>query len=74
MALKHWYYPSLISGCGIEIDALPSEEKACLRSEVSCPKCLAQIRADMEICTACKWTAAGAPYIPSPHVCDPALA
>jgi ribosomal protein L37AE/L43A len=74
MAFKHWYYPSLISGCGIEIDALPSEEKACLRREVTCPNCVARLNADMEICAACQQTAAGAPYIASPHVCDPALA
>ena len=47
---KHWYYPSAIIGCRIEIDELCSDELTCLRSEVTCPSCLAQLVADKEIC------------------------
>jgi hypothetical protein len=76
MADKHWYYPSTIIGCGLSIDGLTADELACLRSTVTCPSCIARIRADKEICQACKL---GAPeVVPSyeapPHVCDPALA
>lgn len=76
MVDKHWYYPSAIIGCRIEIDGLLSEELTCLRSEVTCPACIAQITADKTICEACKL---GAPEAVAadrtpPHVCDPALA
>jgi hypothetical protein len=64
---KHWYYPSAIIGCRIEIDELCSDELTCLRSEVTCPSCLAQLVADKEICDTCKLGP------PGPHSCDPAL-
>ena len=76
MTAKHWYYPSAIIGCGAKMEGLLSEELTCLRSEVTCSGCLAQILADKEICEACKL---GAPEVVAanlapPHVCDPALA
>jgi hypothetical protein len=66
---KHWYYASAIVGCRIEIDDLCSDELTCLRSEVTCPSCLAQLAADKEICAACRLGFAAR----SPHSCDPAL-
>lgn len=76
MADKHWYYPSSIIGCGIKIDVFSSEELTCLRSEVTCLGCVAQILVDKKICEACQL---GAPegvavHLAPPHVCDPALA
>ncbi len=74
MAHKHWYYPSARVGCRIEIDELCSEELTCLRSEVTCPSCLAQLHADKEICTACRIGPPGpAASTSPPHSCDPAL-
>lgn len=72
---KHWCYPSSIIGCGLDTYSLDVEEHAFLRSEVTCPTCLAQLRADKEICAACRL---GAPEIipvslAPPHVCDPEL-
>jgi hypothetical protein len=72
--IVHWYYPSAIIGCGLHIEDLRCYELACLRSEVTCPACLAQLSADRKICTACQ---IGAPekmsaHLAPLHVCDPA--
>ena len=74
MADKHWYYPSIIIGCGIDEEGLRAEEMTCVRSEVTCPGCIAQILADKKICGACALGAARFTVDPPPpHVCDPAL-
>jgi hypothetical protein len=72
---KHWCYPSAIIGCRQDISSLRGDEITFLRSQVTCPACLRQLRADEEICEACKL---GAPEAIStkmvpPHVCDPEL-
>lgn len=66
--MKHWYYPSTVVGCGLTISDLRAHELTCLRSEVTCPKCLARLEADKKICSAC---ARGA-YFGNYHACDPA--
>jgi hypothetical protein len=73
MAGKHWYYPSTTVGCRIEIDGLCSDELTCLRSEVTCPSCLAQLAADKEICGACKLGPEPDASTRPLHSCDPAL-
>jgi hypothetical protein len=72
----HWFYPSAIIGCGLCIDDLPAARLTCLRSEVTCPGCLARLRSDRETCQACRLGSpeeVGADLAP-PHVCDPMLA
>jgi len=46
--VRHWFYPSSVIGCGLNIDDLHAEELTCLRHEVTCSGCLAQLRADQE--------------------------
>lgn len=46
--VRHWFYPSSVIGCGLNIDNLPAEELTCSRHEVTCAGCLAQLRADQE--------------------------
>jgi hypothetical protein len=75
----HWIYPSCFLGCGDRLDArdeLTAAELTCLRSEVTCPRCLEQLREDVAICRACRL---GAPervpiHLAPPHTCDPASA
>jgi predicted amidophosphoribosyltransferase len=72
---KHWCYPSAIIGCRQDISSLSWYEITFLRSQVTCPACLEQLRADKGICEACKL---GAPEVvpvnlAPPHVCDPGL-
>jgi hypothetical protein len=69
-AVRHWYYPSSIIGCGLCIDDLCSSELACLRSEVTCLGCLAQLQADRKICEACRLGAPESGHPAPPHVCD----
>jgi hypothetical protein len=47
-AARHWFYPNSAVGCGLSIDDLPAEKLTCLRHEVTCAGCLAQLRADQE--------------------------
>ena len=44
----HWFYPSSVIGCGLNMDDLSPKELTCLRHEVTCSGCLAQLRADQE--------------------------
>jgi hypothetical protein len=46
--VRHWFYPSSVIGCGLNIDDLHAEELSCLRHEVTCSGCLAKLRADQE--------------------------
>ncbi len=32
---RHWFYPSSVMGCGLNIDDLPAEELTCLRHETT---------------------------------------
>lgn len=46
--IRHWLYPSMTVGCGLNMDDLRVAELTCLRGEVTCAGCLAQLRADQE--------------------------
>lgn len=46
--VRHWFYPSSVIGCGLNMDDLPAKELTCLRHEVTCSGCLARLRADHE--------------------------
>jgi hypothetical protein len=75
----HWFYPSTAVGCGGKLDErmeFRANELTCLRSKVTCPRCLEQLRKDAAICQACRL---GVPehvpvYLAPAHVCDPARA
>jgi hypothetical protein len=48
LPVRHWFYPSSAIGCGLNIDDLTADKLTCLRHEVTCSGCLAQLRADQE--------------------------
>ena len=73
MSRKHWIYPSTIVGCGLDADNLCSDELTCLRSEVTCQRCVARLSSDKERCQACKLGALESVRLALGHVCDPAL-
>lgn len=66
--MKHWYYPSAIVGCKLDIHSLRADELTCDRREVTCPRCLVQLEADKKICAPC----ASGTYYGVYHACDPA--
>jgi len=46
--VRHWFYPNCAIGCGLNIDGLRANELSCVRHEVTCSGCLAQLHADQE--------------------------
>lgn len=47
-SVRHWFNPDSVIGCGLNIYDLSAEELTCLRGEVTCAGCLAQLRAEQE--------------------------